>query len=64
MIQQYSKKMSKSIKNLTENDKSLLLSYDWPGNVRELENCIQKLTIMNDGEIGIKQLPKHLKYKI
>jgi DNA-binding NtrC family response regulator len=34
----------------------------WPGNVRELENLVQRLVIMDrDGEIGLDDLPDHLR---
>jgi DNA-binding NtrC family response regulator len=35
----------------------LLSSYAWPGNVRELEHTIERIVILEDGEII---LPEHL----
>ncbi|HKY33690.1 MAG TPA: PAS domain S-box protein [Candidatus Polarisedimenticolia bacterium] len=36
----------------------LLNEYDWPGNVRELEHCIERATVMAEGqEIGEADLP-------
>ncbi|MEJ2114196.1 MAG: sigma 54-interacting transcriptional regulator [Flavobacteriaceae bacterium] len=53
MIHQFSKKLGKSINNLSENDKSILLSYHWPGNVRELQNLIERAVIISqDGKVN------------
>ena len=29
----------------------MLEAYPWPGNVRELENYVQKLSLLNDGDL-------------
>lgn len=47
MIQQFSKKLNKPMVDLTENDKTLLRSYEWPGNVRELQNLIERAVIVS-----------------
>lgn len=47
MILQFSKKLNKSIVELSDNDKSLLTSYKWPGNVRELQNLIERAVIVS-----------------
>ena len=53
MINQFSKKLGKAINNLTDNDKSILLSYQWPGNVRELQNLIERAVIISkDGQVN------------
>ena len=39
-----------------------LWSYDWPGNVRELENLVERLVILNEGDlIDVELLPENLK---
>jgi DNA-binding NtrC family response regulator len=41
----------------------IMEDYKWPGNVRELENVIQRLVVMNDGNIvTAEQLPQTLLY--
>ncbi len=47
MISHFSAKLNKPIVDLTESDKSLLLSYHWPGNVRELQNLIERAVIIS-----------------
>ncbi len=42
----------------------ILQRYPWPGNIRELENIIQRVVIMGDGIIDVKDLPKSLKFQI
>jgi len=35
----------------------VLIKYDWPGNVRELKNAVEHAVIVNNGVIGVKDLP-------
>jgi len=42
----------------------ILQRYNWPGNIRELENIIQRMIIMSDGVIDVKDLPDFLKFEI
>jgi len=42
----------------------ILLRYSWPGNIRELENIIQRMIVMSDDIITLKNVPEHLKYHI
>lgn len=43
---------------------SILKRYQWPGNIRELENIVQRVVIMSDGVIEVKDLPNFLKFQI
>lgn len=49
-MKRYSAKLGKSIKNISQDALSLMLSYDWPGNVRELANCIEYAVNMEKGD--------------
>ena len=42
----------------------LLKRHAWPGNIRELENVIQRLIILGEDHIGIRDLPDHFKYSL
>ncbi|WP_298755660.1 sigma 54-interacting transcriptional regulator [uncultured Psychroserpens sp.] len=57
MIKGFSKKMNKPLVDLSETDKSVLMSYHWPGNVRELQNLIERAIIVSkDGTIKLKDI--------
>lgn len=68
LINSFLSKYSKEYKIPTTiiDDKAIeiLLRYDWPGNIRELENIIQRMLIMSDETITLKNVPEHLKYHI
>lgn len=61
--QKYSNELSKSKLKFHRNVINFFNNYDWPGNVRELENFIQRLVVMFDDEITMKELPDYLKTK-
>lgn len=56
LAQHFLKKKKMSTK-LPERIMNVFCKYHWPGNVRELENTIEYLSIMNDGELEIEDLP-------
>ncbi len=51
---------------LSEEVKTIFLSYDWPGNIRQLENAIisSMYSLNNEKVIDIKHLPKIIAKKI
>jgi len=49
-IQEKSKKIGKSIKDITPNAMRELILYNWPGNVRHLENIIERSIVICKGE--------------
>lgn len=63
-LSKYAKEYAKDKIQLSDRIYKIFERYPWPGNIRELENCIQKLTIMNEDQVDLPQLPKHFKYKI
>lgn len=63
-LSKYAKEYAKDKIQLSDRIYEIFERYPWPGNIRELENCIQKLTIMNEDQVDLPQLPKHFKYKI
>jgi formate hydrogenlyase transcriptional activator len=50
LIERYSKKVSKKIRNISKKTLELFRAYDWPGNIRELQNVIERAVILCDGE--------------
>ncbi len=56
-LKKYSKKLSKSILDLTPEALELLSAYRWPGNVRELENVIERAVILCESDrLGAEDL--------
>ncbi|RMG03638.1 MAG: sigma-54-dependent Fis family transcriptional regulator [Nitrospirae bacterium] len=63
LVDHFLKKHSKAKKRpapiINDEILDILMNYNWPGNVRELENLIERLTILNGGEVvGISDLPE------
>jgi len=50
-LQQYAKKLDKSITDLTSDALELLAGYHWPGNVRELENVVERAVILCESDL-------------
>ncbi len=57
--EKYNKKVQISKEALIE-----LINYNWPGNVRELENIIERLVVMNEQIVNLKDLPAYISQKI
>ncbi|RZK40464.1 MAG: sigma-54-dependent Fis family transcriptional regulator [Pedobacter sp.] len=57
--------LNRNVTDLSEEAKSLLLSYDWPGNLRELSNVIKRMVLLTPGEIAnIDALPDEMRIAI
>lgn len=66
-INKYNGILNKSIAEISNELKELLLDYDWPGNVRELDHVIENLVISvdnNETKIDSNHLPIFLRNKI
>ena len=50
-ISTYAAKYRRSVTDLDDEAKTLLMEHRWSGNIRELQNCIEKAVIMSDGEL-------------
>jgi formate hydrogenlyase transcriptional activator len=51
LVERYTKRSGKRIRNTSKESLALLQSYDWPGNIRELQNVIERAVILCDGEM-------------
>ena len=49
-VQRFAKKLSKSVKQASEETMRRLMSYPWPGNIRELQNVIERAVVLSKGE--------------
>jgi PAS domain S-box-containing protein len=53
-LRKFSRRMGRSVTELSQSDKQMLLDYHWPGNVRELQNVIERAVIIApDGGIDL-----------
>jgi PAS domain S-box-containing protein len=50
LIERYSKKAGKTIRNIEKRTMDLLSSYRWPGNVRELQNVVERAVVLCEGD--------------
>ena len=56
-LAKYNLKAHREVRGTSPEALKMLASYPWPGNVRELEHTIERILILEDGEII---LPEHL----
>jgi two-component system response regulator AtoC len=62
-IGKYNKRLSKSVKGITDEARAWLAAYAWPGNIRELENVIERTLLFAEGDlIDVKDLPEDLRH--
>jgi formate hydrogenlyase transcriptional activator len=50
-VQQFSRRLSKSIDTIPSETMSILVKYPWPGNIRELQNVIERAVILSNGPV-------------
>ena len=61
VISYQSREFRKPLKRVSDDARDMLLLYEWPGNVRELLNTIERIMILEDGDII---LPENLPVEI
>ena len=62
-LSKYAAEMGTSIPRFTDSALELINRYDWRGNVRELENLIQRLIVMNEGDvIDVSDFPSEMRF--
>ncbi len=63
-IDEFSKNIKGRIKKISKEAEDLLIGYSWPGNVRELRNMLERISILETGDILMPEhLPEELKGK-
>ncbi|MBI4698958.1 MAG: sigma-54-dependent Fis family transcriptional regulator, partial [Nitrospirae bacterium] len=60
-IRVFSRELKKNGKEISPEVQEILISYSWPGNVRELRNVIERVFILEEGDVI---LPEHLPREI
>jgi formate hydrogenlyase transcriptional activator len=50
-VQQFSRRMNRSVEKIPSETMKTLVRYDWPGNIRELQNIIERAVIVSTGPI-------------
>jgi formate hydrogenlyase transcriptional activator len=50
-VQQFSRRMNRSVETIPSETMQMLVRYDWPGNIRELQNVIERAVIVSTGPV-------------
>jgi len=50
-VEQFSRRMSRSVETIPSETMNALARYDWPGNIRELQNVIERAVILSPGPV-------------
>jgi formate hydrogenlyase transcriptional activator len=50
-VQQFSRRMTRSVETIPSETMKTLVRYDWPGNIRELQNVIERAVIISTGPV-------------
>jgi formate hydrogenlyase transcriptional activator len=50
-VQQFSRRISKTIDTIPSETMTTLVRYPWPGNIRELQNIIERAVILTTGPV-------------
>ncbi len=63
--EKFARELGKPAPRFSERALEALQNYGWPGNARELENAIQRVVVMNDGEmVEIPDLPPLARFSV
>jgi formate hydrogenlyase transcriptional activator len=62
-VQEFSRRMNRSIETIPSDTMNTLVRYEWPGNIRELQNVIERAVIVSNGPV-LKVPLDHLKTRV
>jgi two-component system response regulator AtoC len=57
-MDRYARRYNRQPRRLSDALQQLFQSYDWPGNVRELENMIQRIVILQDEQLVVREMAR------
>src|SRR3989442_10056238 len=57
-IDRYARRYNRPRHDLSEKLQQLFQTYSWPGNIRELENMIKRMVILQDEQLGIREMSR------
>jgi two-component system response regulator HydG len=60
-IQLSNRDLDRNVQRISNEAKTLLLTYDWPGNLRELSNVIKRMVLLTPGDVAqVSALPDEM----
>lgn len=60
-IEEFNSEFNKNFRTISPEAEKILKFYDWPGNIRELRNLMERIVLLENGEIVSKEhLPKEM----
>jgi len=57
-MDRYARRYNRQPRRVSDEVQQLFQSYDWPGNVRELENMIQRIVILQDEQLVVREMAR------
>ena len=57
-MDRYARRYNRQPRRVSDELQQLFQSYDWPGNVRELENMIQRIVILQDEQLVVREMAR------
>ena len=59
-VARYSRKYNRPLRPISDELRQLFQQYDWQGNIRELENMIKRSVILQDEQLVIREIQRHM----
>src|SRR4029453_13509921 len=59
-VARYSRKYNRPARVISDELRQLFQQYDWQGNIRELENMIKRAVILQDEQLVIREIQRHM----